>query len=837
MTTTADAPGQVVPSGHITATIDDISVVVPKGTLIIRAAEQIGIEIPRFCDHPLLDPVAACRMCLIEIDGMPKPQPACAIPLTDGMVVHTQLTSVVADVAQRGVMEFLLINHPLDCPVCDKGGECPLQNQSMTAGRSTSRFDGRKRTFPKPINVSAQVLLDRERCVSCARCTRFADEIAGDAFIGLLERGAKQQVGTASDQPFDSYFSGNTVQICPVGALTSAGYRFRSRPLDLVSTPTACEHCAAGCAMRTDARHGTVMRRLSGDDPAVNEEWNCDKGRFAFPYLSHDRLKTPLVRDEAGELVAASWPAAIAAAAAGLAGARGHAATLTGGRLCREDAYAYAKFARVVLGSDDLDFRARPASGEERDFLASVVAGTGVGTDYAALSEAPVVVLVGLEPEEESPIIFLRLRKAADKGATKVVAIAPWQSPGFAKTSATLIPTIPGDEPLALAALSDPAQGGEIAELLRTPGAVILAGERLATVPGGLTAAWALARQTGAALSWVPRRAGERGALDAGALAGVLPGGRPLADAGARAEVAAAWGLAADALPAAPGRDVDAILTVLADQRELLATRAADADAAEDAVAEDADETPEEERLPIEALVLAGLEATDFTDPAGFLAGVDAAGFVLQLTAHLSDVSASADVVLPVKVDTERAGSYLDWEGRVRTFPRVFRDAVGFTDGEVLAMVARELGAPIGVGDTVAFARESAALGEWNEDRPEFANREPEPVTVSTGEAVLATWRHLLDLGVMQAGEPYLEATRRAVVARISPRMAESLSVADGDAVTVATDAGSITLPVRVTEMPDQTVWLPTNSQGSQVHQALRVTAGATVRVSAGGAQ
>ncbi len=569
MTTTSEAPGEVVPSGHITATIDDISVVVPKGTLIIRAAEQIGIEIPRFCDHPLLDPVAACRMCLIEIDGMPKPQPACAIPLTDGMVVHTQLTSVVADVAQRGVMEFLLINHPLDCPVCDKGGECPLQNQSMTAGRSTSRFNGRKRTFPKPINVSAQVLLDRERCVSCARCTRFADEIAGDAFIGLLERGAKQQVGTASDQPFDSYFSGNTVQICPVGALTSAGYRFRSRPFDLVSTPTACEHCAAGCAMRTDSRHSTVMRRLAGDDPAVNEEWNCDKGRFAFPYLSQDRLKTPLLRDEHGELVPASWPEAIGAAAAGLAAARGHAATLTGGRLCREDAYAYAKFSRVVLGSDDLDFRARPASTEERDFLAAVVAGTGLGTDYAALSNAPVVVLVGLEPEEESPIIFLRLRKAVDKGSTKVVAIAPWQSPGFEKTSATLIPTIPGDEPLALAALADSTQSGAIAELLRSPGAVILVGERLGSVPGGLTAALALARATGAELSWVPRRAGERGALEAGALAGVLPGGRPLADAGARAEVAAAWGLAADALPAVPGRDLTAILAVLADQRQL----------------------------------------------------------------------------------------------------------------------------------------------------------------------------------------------------------------------------------------------------------------------------
>ena len=284
--TEPSSSGMTVPEGHVAFSIDGITMTAEKGTLIIRAAEQLGIEVPRFCDHPLLDPVAACRMCLVEIEGMPKPQPACAIPVGDNMVVRTQRTSKIADDAQKGVMEFLLLNHPLDCPICDKGGECPLQNQAMTAGRPESRFEGRKRTFPKPINVSVQILLDRERCVSCARCTRFADEIAGDAFIDLLERGAQQQVGISEDTPFDSYFSGNTVQICPVGALTNARYRFRARPFDLVSVPTVCEHCASGCALRTDVRRGEVQRRLAADDPAVNEEWNCDKGRFAFPYLS-----------------------------------------------------------------------------------------------------------------------------------------------------------------------------------------------------------------------------------------------------------------------------------------------------------------------------------------------------------------------------------------------------------------------------------------------------------------------------------------------------------------------------------------------------------------------
>jgi len=314
MTATASATA-AAPEQTVTATIDGISVTVPKGTLIIRAAELIGIEIPRFCDHPLLEPVAMCRMCLVEVaPGPPKPQPACAIPLADGMTVKTQRSSEVADAAQHGVMEFILANHPLDCPICDKGGECPLQNQAMSNGRGETRYTLPKATFEKPIAVSSQVLLDRERCVNCARCTRFAAQIAGDPFIALLERGAKQQVGINPDHPFDSYFSGNTVQICPVGALTSAKYRFRARPFDLVSVPTVCEHCASGCALRTDHRRSKVMRRLAWEDPQVNEDWNCDKGRFAFVYAQQQRLTTPLVRVD-GQLQPASWPQALQAAA------------------------------------------------------------------------------------------------------------------------------------------------------------------------------------------------------------------------------------------------------------------------------------------------------------------------------------------------------------------------------------------------------------------------------------------------------------------------------------------------------------------------------------------
>ena len=366
MTATQDV---AIATDLVTLTIDGFEVQVPKGTLVIRAAELVGIQIPRFCDHPLLDPVGACRQCIVEVEGQRKPLTSCTTTVTEGMVVKTQLSSPVAEKAQRGILELLLINHPLDCPVCDKGGECPLQNQAMNYGGGESRFHDVKRTYPKPLAISSQVLLDRERCVLCARCTRFSQQIAGDPFIELFERGALQQVAIYADQPFESYFSGNTVQICPVGALTGAAYRFRARPFDLVSSLMVCEHCASGCALRTDHRRGKVLRRLAGDDPQVNEEWNCDKGRWAFTYATQpDRITTPLVRDEAsGRLRPASWTEALDRAARGLAlcKAANGVGVLPGGRLTVEDAFAYAKFARVVLGTNDVDARVRPGTDEE----------------------------------------------------------------------------------------------------------------------------------------------------------------------------------------------------------------------------------------------------------------------------------------------------------------------------------------------------------------------------------------------------------------------------------------------------------------------------------------
>ncbi len=796
MTVQANDTGALAPvTEGVTVTIDGFEITVPKGMLVIRAAELLGIQIPRFCDHPLLDPVGACRQCLVEVEGQAKPLASCTTTCTDGMTVRTHLSSRVAEKAQRGVMEFLLINHPLDCPMCDKGGECPLQNQAMSTGAGETRFTEAKRTFAKPVALSTEVLLDRERCVSCARCTRFAEQIAGDPLIELLERGPDQQIGTADGVPFDSYFSGNTVQICPVGALTSAAYRFRSRPFDLVSTPSICEHCASGCRQRTDHRRGVVTRRLAGNDPQVNEEWNCDKGRWAFTYATEpDRLVTPLVRDEVtGVLRPASWPEAIGAAAAGLAAARGRAGVLTGGRLTQEDAYGYAKFTRVALGSNDIDFRARPHSAEEAQFLAARVAGHGVEVSYADLERAPAVLLAGFEPEDESPIVFLRLRKAARAGRGTVYSLAALATRGLAKLSGVLVPTAPGAETEVLTRLAagnavDPVEQAA-ARALTSDGAVILAGERLAETPGALSALSRLAAATGAALAWVPRRAGERGAIEAGALPLLLPGGRPVFDPSARAEVARAWGVAT--LPADPGRDTGGILAAAA---------AGD----------------------LHALVVAGVDPGDLPDPRSALDALEATPFVVSLELRVSAVTDRADVVLPVAAVPEKAGTFVNWEGRPGSFETALHVPGVESDLQVLGRIADEMDVHLGLPDAAAARRELGALTGWQ------GIREPSPSSPSVarvlpgpGQAFLVTWHQLLDTGRMQDGEPFLAGTARPAEALMSAATAAEAGTADGDRVSVTTAQGAITIGVRVNDMPDRVIWLPAHAPGCEVRREL----------------
>ena len=793
MSVDAKPAAAVEKSDLVSVFIDGTEVKVPKGTMAIRAAELIGIAIPRFCDHPLLDPMGACRQCLVEVPdagngrGFPKPQASCTLEVAPGMKIDTQLTSPVAAKAQQGMIELLLINHPLDCPICDKGGECPLQNQAMTNGPGESRYGGVKRTFPKPVSISSQILLDRERCVLCARCTRFSEQIAGDPFIALVERGALQQVGIYEEHPYDSYFSGNVVQICPVGALTSADYRFQSRPFDLVSTVTTCEHCASGCQLRTDQRHFQVKRRLAGDLPEVNEEWNCDRGRFAFLYgRGDDRITTPLVRED-GVQRAASWPEAIDVAVAGLKAAGSAVGVLPGGRLTLENAYGYAKFARTVLGTNNIDHRSRPGSAEELAFLASEVAG-GTSVSYADLEAAKKVVLVCFEPEEESPIVFLRLRKAMRKKGLKVVALAPYLTNGNAKLSAELVGVAPGGEAAALASLETDAD------------TVILVGERAATSPGTLAACAGLAKASGAKLAWIPRRAGEVGAIQAGCLPTVLPGGRTL-DAGARVDLQAAWGVGS--LPEKPGLDADGIIAGLASGS-------------------------------LKAAIVGGVQPTDFADAEAVRSALEGAPFVISLETRVSEVTERADVVFPVVLVESQAGTYVNWEGRRGRVNRVIRDnRVAMTDLRVLAALADAMGRDLGVRQTGQALAELDELEAWT-DRPTAKYPAAKAPAKASG-LVLASWRQLIDGSASNAGSDALLATAHAPVVRLSPASAAKVEAADGDPVVLSAGGKHVTLPLVIEPtMVDGVAWLPGNYFTGSIGE-LAVSPGASVTVTRGG--
>jgi len=845
----------------VKVTIDDVELDVPAGTLVIRAAEQAGIRIPRFCDHPLLEPVAACRQCLVEVGMpdrntgelrfMPKPQPSCAQTVTPGMVVKTQHTSEVARRAQEGVMEFLLINHPLDCPICDKGGECPLQNQAMSEGRESSRFIDAKRTYRKPLKLTSQILLDRERCILCQRCVRFGKEIAGDPFLDLQGRGGGtaptehhhfmgEQVGSfdtavldyfnpqekdnvkagisgpygqegiigslnegdltpndrdVSGRAFASYFSGNIIQICPVGALTSNDYRFRARPFDLVSTASVTEHDASGSAIRVDIRRGEVLRRLAGNDPEVNEEWITDKDRFAFKWSGVQRLNTPFVREN-GQLVPTSWSDALDRVHRALAGLSGdQVGFLPGGRLSFEDAWAWSKFARSVVGSDSIDMRSRSHSEEERSFLAAHVAGSGLGVTYSQLESAGQVLLVGLEPEDECGAIFLRMRKATRKGKLRVASLAPMTSRGLAKLSGELLRCAPGTEVEVAAEIRE---GGEFADLAsRLDGGVILVGERASRTPGLLSEVVRLAERTHCRIQWVPRRAGERGGVEAGLLPGLLPFGRALASQEARESLA--WG----EIPAQRGLDATQMLEAAADGR-------------------------------VKALVVGGVDLRDFDDPAAARKALDQVDFLVSLEVRRSEVTDRADVILPVAPPLEKNGTFINWEGRLRPFGQAIASR-SQTDRLVFDALASEFGVDLGLHDLVGLYDQVNPLMQWNGQREEFLPATAsELVEVGQGEALLATHKPMLDAGRLQDGATMLAGSARRPVVFASRATVAGLGVDEGEELTLSTQRGSITLPLQFADLPDGVVWVPECSQGSIVHESLG-NFGSSVTLSAKG--
>jgi NADH-quinone oxidoreductase subunit G len=813
-----------VASDLVTLTIDGKEVTVPKGTLIIRAAEQLGIEIPRFCDHPYLDPIGACRQCYVEVEGQRKLMTSCTTPVGPDMVVKTQNTSDQAQKAQVGNLEFLLLNHPLDCPICDRGGECPLQDQALAFGPGESRYIEPKRTYQKPLDLSPLVALDRERCVLCARCTRFCDQVSGDRFIELFDRGAAEQVAIAPGEDFRSPFSGNTIQICPVGALTARSYRFAARPFDLQHGDTVCPHCASGCSMRADLRRGAVVRHLARDNADVNEEWLCDKGRFAFRFPdAEDRVKTPLLRERGLE------PAAFdeVFAAIGRWSSSGRIGFLTGGRLCDEDAYALSKLARTAFGTNDLDHRRYGSTHVPLEVEAEAAAGEPV--TYRDVEQAGAIVVVGLDAEQELPILHLRIRKAARRGANVVVIHARrtrlWDV-------AHHVLCRPGEEADVLERLS--AAAGDFGGERRIPGGdpeidraidaldhggertIVIAGARLAESPDALRWATSLARGVGGRFTFVSRRAGDRGALRAGVHPRLLPGGRGVDDESERAEVESVWGAS---VPSSPGRDARAILEAAA-QRE------------------------------IDVLYLIGVDPlTDFPDAKLARHALSNVEYKVVQDIRGGSLMPFADAVLPAAAFLERDGHFTTWEGRGQRLKRV-RGPVGLArpDWEILQELSDVLGKDLGF-DSIDDVHEEmgrllgtrepppggrfaastrAAPAALASDPPVNGSLEP-----SEGELLLFTYPLLVDEGRLNDNADELKnALQDPAFVEIHTDEAERLGIEEGQTVRLTTEAGVASLPARVTpHVAPGSAFVPFNNSGFRANTLLSGTFITTVAI------
>jgi len=689
---------QAEPKTTVSITLDGAIVEAKPGELVIAAAERVGTYIPRFCYHPRMRPVGMCRMCLVEVEG-PRGTaltPACYVPVAEGQVIHT--TTPAVKKAQDGVLEFLLVNHPLDCPVCDKGGECPLQDQTLAFGPGETRFVEEKRHWEKPIALSSNVLIDRERCIQCDRCTRFADEVAGDTLIEFIGRGASTEINTFPDQPFSSYFSGNTVQICPVGALLAVPYRFKARPWDLEQVESTCTQCAFGCRVAVQSSRDDLTRYLGLDSDPVNHGWLCDKGRFSYEAVnSDDRLTQPLVREEEGELAPASWGDALAVAARGIdqaraAGGAGSVAVIGGARLANEDAYAWAKLAKGVLGTDNVD--AQLADG----LPAELVLGLPRATIDDACNAAAVILLSG-DIKEELPVLYLRLRGAAVDHGLPVVELGP-QLSGMSRYAKASLVYRPGEAAVlagALVASSPSRDAAGVPASAIAAARALLAGAvdagpdgRIVVVLGRpsvsesaasiAAAAEALATMGNVSFLSGLRRGNVHGALDMGLAPGMLPG-RVTLDEG-RAWFDQAW----PTVPDQRGLDTTGILQAAADGS-------------------------------IDALVLLGADPLgDFPDRELARRALDRVAFTVAVDTFLTASSATADVVFPAAAFAERGGTTTNIEGRVtRLGQKINAPGLARPDWMIAVELADYLGADLGFTSTEEIWDEIAALAPSHE--------------------------------------------------------------------------------------------------------------------------
>jgi len=818
---TSTEPKAEVAKDTVTVTVDGVTFEATKGDLLIKAAQDHGVYIPRFCWHERMKPVGMCRMCLVEVEGVRGFPPACTTPVAEGMVCNTQSDAVKK--IQDGVLEFLLVNHPLDCPVCDRGGECPLQDQTLAFGPGESRFVEEKRHFEKPIQLSDLVLLDRERCIQCGRCTRFAEEIAGDPLIDFVERGDRMQVLNFTDQPFDSYFSGNTVQICPVGALTARQYRFKARPWDLETVETSCNTCAVQCRGALQSSSNRLVRLLGVDSEPVNHGWLCDKGRYGIEWVHSERRVLEPHRRVGGELRQVSWPDALDAAAALLRDALEHhgpdsIALLGGARSTNEDSYAFARLMKGVIGTDNVD--AQMGDGLPAEAV--------IGLPRAQIADcdrASAIVLLGPDLEEELPVLHLRVRRAALELGVPLVDLAA-VSHGLTEHATAISRSMPGEQ----------IGAGALEQISRArgdrPGPVVVVFGR-----PSLAESSGVAMHQARALRDVPdvlflsalRRGNVHGAIDSGLVPGFLPG-RVSLEAG-RDWFQSAWG---SRVPRAKGLDARGIL-----QASAAGT--------------------------LEVLVIFGCDpVADFPDAQLARRAIAGAKHIVAVGAFLTGSSAPAEVVLPCTLWGEKTGSITNLEGRVQRVGRnVAPEGAAMDDWRIAGELAVRLGtdfdfatvdevtdelarvAPALAGVDAALlrrARDGVVLplrdhhdevvlrtralsiladdgsgtswdpikveGEAATDVVEPDDAAPElwtwdgvvaDVVVPPRDAYalrLVVGRRLYDNGRMVSEAPVLERVRRPFPLRINPHAASLLGLESGSQVRLTSNRGSILVAV-----------------------------------------
>jgi NADH-quinone oxidoreductase subunit G len=786
----------------VTINLDGVDVQVESGQTLIDAAQMAGTYIPRFCYHPRMNAVGLCRACLVEVEG-PRGTalvPSCTTPVGEGMIVHTQ--SEIAKKAQAGVLEFLLINHPLDCPVCDKGGECPLQDQAFAFGAGETRFVEEKRHFEKPIEISDLILLDRERCILCARCTRFSDEISGDPLIEFKDRGNYVQVITFPDEPFASYFSGNTVQICPVGALTAKPYRFKARPWDIESVESVSLVDAVHSKISVQTSHNEIIRIYGVDNDATNHGWLSDKDRFVHDHgQSEDRITTPLIKDD-GEFREATWAEAITLVSERLGSFEGDKiAGIGGARSTNEDAYAFSKFMRSVVGTPHLD--AQIGDGLDPVFAAAVTPRAEIND----LETVKTILLWGPDLKEELPVLYLRVRRAATELGANLVIVHPRRT-GLDDVATHTIQYKPGTGPDLLRKFA--AGDGEYAEARATlnegPVIALVGRTGLAEDPDLAEAIAAFALDLpDAKIMPLMRRGNVFGALDMGVAPTLLPGRVAIDDEAGRAALEEHWG----PLPGGEGLGTAGILEGLASGQ-------------------------------LSALVLNGADPIrDYPTPSTAVVALGAAEFIVSFEMFMSDSAAYADVILPVAGLGEVEGTATNLEGRVQKVNRVVPPAgMSRPVWSILDDVATTMGSELGAVSPEAIGAEITRVApayagvawdrlSWGDDREGLVLPGPDGtqplkhtpidhgVPVVSGQRVLHTARVLYDDGVMVRHSSGISGLAAPGAAYLHPRDASVLAVTEGDEIVIHVD-GEVQLPVVIDpSLVEGTVYVPFNLTGT----------------------